>query len=168
VNGGATSPVKVLEVLSPLSGLLQLDVVGTGCGDYTLDFVAYDNNGVPTVTKVTGHASNGSLASFQIFYSTQGNDPASLVTSVSPVAALVAGVQNARSAGQIDDDGITNSLLAKLNAAGQALEQGHVQAARGSLGSFVNELSAQSGKRVSPATANALTALATQFLGRIQ
>ncbi|MHB8256939.1 MAG: lipase/acyltransferase domain-containing protein [Acidiferrobacterales bacterium] len=57
--------------------------------------------------------------------------------------------------------GISTSLLAKLYAATSSLETGNQDAARGQLGAFLNEVSAQRGKKLSDKQADTLTRLAT-------
>ena len=57
--------------------------------------------------------------------------------------------------------GTARSLLAKLDAAQRALDSGHLGAACGSLGAFLNEVAAQSGKKIDAADAAELTANAT-------
>lgn len=56
--------------------------------------------------------------------------------------------------------GIANSLLAKLNAAEAAQARGNIKAVEGTLGAFVNELSAQSGKSLTDENAAILIRLA--------
>jgi len=60
--------------------------------------------------------------------------------------------------------GTENSLLAKLNAAAASLNRGNAGSARGQLGAFINEVSAQKGKKIPAAAADALIASAQQIL----
>jgi hypothetical protein len=60
--------------------------------------------------------------------------------------------------------GTENSLLAKLNAAAASLNRGNTGSARGQLGAFINEVSAQKGKKIPVAAADALIASAQQIL----
>jgi hypothetical protein len=61
--------------------------------------------------------------------------------------------------------GTENSLLAKLNAALASVNRGDSESARGQLGAFINEVSAQSGKKIPAQQAAALIAAAGQILG---
>jgi Right handed beta helix region len=61
--------------------------------------------------------------------------------------------------------GTENSLLAKLNAALASVNQGNTESARGQLGAFINEVSAQSGKKIPAQQAAALIAAAQQIIG---
>jgi hypothetical protein len=60
--------------------------------------------------------------------------------------------------------GTENSLVAKLNAAQSSLEQGNTAAAEGQLTAFINEVSAQRGKKIPAAEADALIAQAQAII----
>lgn len=57
-------------------------------------------------------------------------------------------VEHAASQGFIDNQGITNSLLVKLDAAQAALDRGQTSVAINSLQAFINEVQAQAGKHI--------------------
>ena len=59
--------------------------------------------------------------------------------------------------------GTANSLIVKLEAATNALGRGNNQAACGSLGAFLNEVNAQTGKKLTAAEADTLIAEATRI-----
>jgi hypothetical protein len=61
--------------------------------------------------------------------------------------------------------GTENSLLAKLNAALASVNRGNTESARGQLGAFINEVSAQSGKKIPAEHAAALIAAAQRIIG---
>ena len=61
--------------------------------------------------------------------------------------------------------GTENSLLAKLNAALASVNRGNTESAREQLGAFINEVSAQSGKKIPAQQAAALTAAAQRIIG---
>ncbi|HYR07296.1 MAG TPA: hypothetical protein VEQ60_05995 [Longimicrobium sp.] len=60
--------------------------------------------------------------------------------------------------------GVANSLCVKLDAAARALARGNEEAARGSLEAYIHEVRAQRGKKIAPADADTLIALATLLL----
>ncbi|HEU4884034.1 MAG TPA: hypothetical protein VFT45_17365 [Longimicrobium sp.] len=60
--------------------------------------------------------------------------------------------------------GVANSLCVKLQAAARALARGDLDAARGSLQAYINEVNAQRGKKIAPADADTLIAIATLLL----
>jgi hypothetical protein len=65
-------------------------------------------------------------------------------------------VRSALVSGAIDNGGIANSLLVKLDAAGKARAGGNCASAARHYNAFINELEAQSGKHVAKATADQL------------
>ncbi|HEX9133911.1 MAG TPA: hypothetical protein VF844_16590 [Ktedonobacteraceae bacterium] len=64
------------------------------------------------------------------------------------IASLEACVEHAAQQGFIDNQGITNSLLAKLDAAQAALDRGQTSVAINTLQAFINEVQAQAGKHI--------------------
>jgi len=66
------------------------------------------------------------------------------------------------------DHGIENSLLAKVNAAADSFEAGDIDDAIGSLNAFINQVNAQSGKKIDPADAADLIAAALDLIAEIQ
>ncbi|HMN31095.1 MAG TPA: hypothetical protein PKE45_23275 [Caldilineaceae bacterium] len=64
------------------------------------------------------------------------------------VASLRACVLHAAEMGHIDNRGVTNSLLAKLDAAQRALDRGQAAVAIATLQAFINEVEAQAGKHI--------------------
>jgi hypothetical protein len=63
--------------------------------------------------------------------------------------------------------GTENSLLAKLNAALASVNRGDATSAKGQLGAFINEVSAQSGKKIPAQSAAALIASAQQIINAL-
>lgn len=63
--------------------------------------------------------------------------------------------------------GTQNSLRVKLNAALASVNQGNNASARGQLGAFINEVSAQSGKKITAASAAALIAEAQAIIASL-
>jgi hypothetical protein len=63
----------------------------------------------------------------------------------------------------VTEGGLANSLVAKLSAAARAAARGDSSAKAGSLGAYANELSAQSGKALTPSQAAILTTLAAHL-----
>jgi hypothetical protein len=62
------------------------------------------------------------------------------------------------------NNGLLNSLLAKLDAAQASIDRGNFNSFQGQLGAFINELQAQSGKGLPAKTADTLIAEATALL----
>ena len=64
------------------------------------------------------------------------------------ISSLTACVQHAAAEGFIDNQGVTNSLLAKLDAAQAAQDRGQTETAINLLGAFIHEVQAQAGKHI--------------------
>ena len=64
--------------------------------------------------------------------------------------------------------GVENGLLAKANAAKKSLGNGSVNAVLGSLNALLNQISAQAGKKLTPAQASELTEAVTSIIAAIQ
>jgi hypothetical protein len=77
--------------------------------------------------------------------------------------SIIGDVKSALSSGAITKDGIANSLLAKLNEAKAARGRGQCATAALIYQAFINDVNAQSGKAIAPATASQLVSEA-QFL----
>jgi hypothetical protein len=90
-----TPEVKILEVLTALPGAYTLQSVGTGAGNFTLDFVFYDTNGNPTVKSVNGNTVPGVINRYLVQYASTPGANSSLTA---PCAA------------DLNNDGVVNSL----------------------------------------------------------
>lgn len=66
------------------------------------------------------------------------------------IEALTHCVHHAYEMGHIDNPGVANSLIAKLNAAAAAVERGNSAAAIRNLTAFIHEVEAQAGKHIDP------------------
>jgi hypothetical protein len=64
------------------------------------------------------------------------------------IDSLEACVEHAADQGFINNQGVTSSLLAKLDAAEEALEHGHTSQAINELEAFIHEVQAQAGEHI--------------------
>jgi hypothetical protein len=64
------------------------------------------------------------------------------------IASLTNCVEHAAAEGLINNQGVTNSLLAKLDAAQVAQDSGQIKTAINLLGAFIHEVQAQAGKHI--------------------
>ena len=64
------------------------------------------------------------------------------------IASLATCVEHAASEGLINNQGVTNSLLAKLDAAQAAQDRGQIGTAINLLEAFIHEVQAQAGKHI--------------------
>jgi hypothetical protein len=69
-TGGATTPeVKSVEISTPLSGQYLVQVIGTGSGDFSIDFLAYDSNANSSIQTFAGKAEPGAIIAYNVDYS---------------------------------------------------------------------------------------------------
>lgn len=78
--------------------------------------------------------------------------------------SIIADVKSAAAGGAITNAGVTTSLVAELTQAKAALGRGNCSAATGIYGAFVRDVSAQSGKAISAATASQLISEAQSLI----
>jgi len=68
---------------------------------------------------------------------------------------------------EIDNQGIVTGLIAKLNAAQKLIDNGKIDQAKNLLNTFINEVQAQSGKHITPETAELLIESAENILSNL-
>jgi 2',3'-cyclic-nucleotide 2'-phosphodiesterase (5'-nucleotidase family) len=86
------------------------------------------------------------------------------ITALVTMDSLISSLEEYYESGDISNDGVYNSLLKKLEGVESALTNDHPKQAANRLNAFVNELQAQSGKKVSTEVAEALIADVEWFL----
>ena len=69
LTSGPTPETKSFEALTPMAGTYTVDVIGTGSGPYTLDFLAYDTAYALTSTTLAGTALPGVTGRYKVVYS---------------------------------------------------------------------------------------------------
>jgi 2',3'-cyclic-nucleotide 2'-phosphodiesterase (5'-nucleotidase family) len=132
------APSGVKSIQATLDGVpatngQNIDLYTLSLGDHTLTVVAVDFYGNTTTQSVN----------FSV---------------TATVQSLKAGVNRFYSEGQIDNAGIRDSLLDKLNTAQAYLNQGNIKAAQNALSAFINAVQAQSGKHITTYAADLLIA----------
>jgi hypothetical protein len=85
----------------------------------------------------------------------------------STIASLQECVQHAYHLGHIDNQGIANSLLSKLDAAQTALARGETTTAANLLNAFINQVQAQAGKHISAEHAQHMIMHAQEVLAKL-
>ena len=98
-------------------------------------------------TAYGGSANNGTVFSLSL--------PLPPAEQINGLIALVQGLGL--------QSGTANSLIVKLQGAASALDRGNIEAACDNLGAFLNEVNAQSGKKLTAAQADLLIAEATRL-----
>ena len=118
-----------------------LDLHGLALGDHTLVVRAvdwYGNEGMASVT----------------------------FTITTSVDSLISSVEQLYESGDISKAGVANSLIAKLERVFANLDKGRTAVAMRGLAAFINEVTAQSGKAISPAAAALLIADAESLIAQ--
>ena len=77
---------------------------------------------------------------------------------------LIQKVQDYYETGHIDNEGIKNSLISKLNVAKEKLLEGRYEIAKNVIKAFLNQIKAQSGKHISHSAASSLIEMAQRIL----
>jgi parallel beta-helix repeat protein len=89
------------------------------------------------------------------------------ITVVASVTGLAALVEQMFDEGWIDDPDIRDSLLDKINAATNKINQGKTKPAENILNAFINHINAQTGKHISPEAAEILIADAEDIIANL-
>jgi hypothetical protein len=149
LTSGSTRPdVKIFEALNPGAGSYTVQVIGTGIGPYVLDFLGYDSNGTHKITTITGSTIPGSVTTFSVEYSSIPGAPFAVKRVITNIGDIEEDVRAAAQTGLIDNKGLANSLLQKLEAAAAATARGDSEVAKNILSAFLSEVTAQSGKHI--------------------
>jgi len=140
-TSGLANVNATLDDISVENGSVHLDLPP---GEHTLSVTAVDfagNNATKTVT-------------FSVFKPTEGRgdgngNKGKPTTSTTPVDKLISAIQEGVQNGSIDNKGIARSLVAKLEACQQKIDEGQNKTAINILNAFINHVQAQSGKHIS-------------------
>jgi len=66
-------PVPAIDIVGPMNGTYTLRVIGTGSGNYSLDFLVYDNDGNSYSLNINGSTTVGEVHVYQFSYSNAPN-----------------------------------------------------------------------------------------------
>jgi hypothetical protein len=92
VNNPPTDPIKEFQVVGPADGQYRVNVIGTGDGPYSLDFLAYDVNGAESATTLSGTAHAGVTTQYVATYASGAGSTLQVVSpSISSVAPASGG-----------------------------------------------------------------------------
>lgn len=150
-----TGFVKTLDIIQPEDGNYRIELIGEGLGVYTLAVMAVDNDGAFHEIKTSGVTDSGITSSFDTSFSATATEAPPLIKEVS-FASIHRDIEIALQLGIIDNQGIANSLLQKLDAAEMNVKKGKSQTARNILNALRQEAEAQKGKRINEPFASAL------------
>ena len=142
----APSGVKSIQANldgAPVTSGQVIDLSTLTLGDHTLMVVAEDYY--------------GNMATLSVTFSVTGN-----------VQNLISIVNRLLAEGKIDNAGIANSLIKKLENAQKSLDKGQLKAAVNQLNAFINEVQAQSGKHIAADAASLLIADAQYIIAHLK
>jgi len=85
----------------------------------------------------------------------------------STIGELKAEIDELDSEGEIDNQGVVTSLVAKLDVAQKLIDDDKIDQAKNLLNAFINEIQAQSGKHITPEAAELLLQSAEHILSNL-
>jgi uncharacterized repeat protein (TIGR02543 family) len=125
----------IANVTGPYNNGQAVLLNATGNPGWTFSAWSGDLTGTSNPTSITMNSSKTVTATFTKKSSTQ------------LIQMLIEEVKRYRDSGDIDNNGIANSLIVKLEAANAQLESGNTKAAGNILNAFINHVEAQHGKK---------------------
>ena len=142
---------------------LTLDFTAVDVGTAGLKMIWADLDGVPVtngqvIDLYTLALGNHTLTVYAMDNAYNQSYASVTFSVIATVQSLKASVNRFYLEGKIDDAGIRDSLLDKLNTAQAYLDQGKVKAAKDALQAFINAVKSQSGKHITTDAANLLIA----------
>lgn len=138
---------KTVYLPEPLDGDYTVQVIGVALGSYILTTSLVNNDGVLHETKVTGITDTNASSSFEISFSATVTEPPSLIKEVS-FGSIKQDIEIAFKLGIIDNQGVANSLIQKLDAAETNAKKNKSQTAQNVLNALKQEIEAQRGKHI--------------------
>lgn len=156
----------VIGVGHPAAGSYILQIVGTDQRIYGVSISLDDISGTTHSLGFIGLTASGLISPYTITYDpTPGITPK--VERVVTIGDLKNDVNIAFNIGLIDNPGIKQSLLAKLDAAERAISRGQKQTAINQLNAFINEVNAQKDKHIKEDAAKILLEGANYLIGHL-
>ncbi|MBI4119477.1 MAG: C39 family peptidase [Parcubacteria group bacterium] len=156
---GEASPTghvsKTIFIPEPPEGDYSLQVIGTDTGSYALTMQAVNNEGNLQQTETSGVTDTGIAASFETSFSATVTEPPPLIKEVSP-GTVRKDIEIAAQLKIIDNEGVANSLLQKLDAAEMNTQKNKLQTAQDILNALKQEVEAQKGKHIKEPFASVL------------
>jgi len=134
----------------PVDGTYTIEVIGDGLMAFSLSASIYRDiadEGLHSLD-IEGVTDKGLSSKFQIIYN---SDPAKKPGDLKRVATpsiLKQDITLSRKIGWIENEGITNSLIKKVEAIEASIAKGNNDTAKNQLNALVNEINAQKGKQI--------------------
>ena len=146
---------KVIYIPLPIDGEYAIQVIGTDSGTYALDFSTYNNIGESTDASFEAVTDTGVISDYSIDYSSVPEEP-TIIERIVTIQDVITEIEISHQLNLIDNNGIKNSLIKKLNNAQRQLESNRKNTTTNILNAFVNEVEAQKGKHIDLDTAELL------------
>jgi hypothetical protein len=109
VNARLDPVVPTLDLVMPANGTYKFDVLGTGFGNYTIDFVFFDNAGNSYTEQLKGMATPSSLDEYQINYTDATGSHVQIVKTSSTTPATLLTTTNSASNSSINSSSQTGA-----------------------------------------------------------
>lgn len=140
------------HLMEPADGNYTIEIVGSKQPvAFSLDVGILRNIKGESFTNFVfeGVIDKGLTSKFQLIYTSDPSKPAGTLTRVATPSSLKQDITLSRKIGWIDNDGIMNSLLKKVEAIEASIAKGNKTSAKNQLNAFINEVNAQKGKHIS-------------------
>lgn len=137
-----------------IQGDYVIEAIGERLTDYTLTAVItrkLENQSIKSTTiTFDGVVEKGLSSKFMITYNPDPRvEMPGAGKRISAPASLKQDITLSRKIGWIDNDGIMNSLVKKVDAVEASIAKGNMKTARNQLNALINEVNAQKGKQIS-------------------
>lgn len=136
-----------------IAGDYTIEAVGKGLTEYKLGIaVTHRIKGQPkkySSLDFTGIIDKDRTAKFKITYNPDPASEPGVGARIATPSSLKQDITLSRKIGWIDNDGIMNSLLKKVDTMEASIAKGNKEAAKNQLNAFINEVNAQKGKHIS-------------------
>jgi hypothetical protein len=142
-----TKESKFIWIPKPMDGEYNIQVIGTDLGPYTLEFLTYNKSGEATEIKFEGVTNKEVISDYRINYNSIPEKP-TIIERIVNIQDVIIEIEIGRQLNLIDNDGIKNSLIRKLNNAKKQIELSQKNTAINILNAFLNEVKAQKGEHI--------------------
>ncbi len=143
----------IFDAENMIDGVYYINVIGTGTDSIRLGIVVERKKSKKYEFQSIGLIHKGEIKKFQLNYASDPSVPITVeeVTAIDPISTineLITYIHTALNLGSIDNKGLANSLISKLETAKKQIEKEKPKEAVNALRAFLNELEAQHGKHI--------------------
>lgn len=164
---GQKSPGTLgVNVNHPVDGIYLLEIKGTKVTKFSAGIDTNTRDGKAIGMDFNGVTDDNHIASYQITYSSNSENP-TVVVRLASLKSIQQELDLAFKVDWIKNAGLKNSLLKKLENAEAAQNRGDSTAAENMLNAFLNEIKAQAGKGIDPDAVEMFEQEAQYILGHM-